>query len=92
MSEGTAKRAARQLQAVPLSRQAAIEAQIAGNPNPTATPEALAEAQAKRERTPKPAQADPKRGTQGYAKGGSVSASRRADGCAQRGKTKGRMI
>jgi hypothetical protein len=27
-----------------------------------------------------------------YAKGGSVSASRRADGCAQRGKTKGRMV
>ena len=28
-----------------------------------------------------------------YAKGGSVgSASRRADGCAQRGKTKGKMI
>lgn len=26
------------------------------------------------------------------AKGGSVSASRRADGCAQRGKTKGRMV
>jgi hypothetical protein len=26
-----------------------------------------------------------------YAKGGSVSASRRADGIAQRGKTKGRM-
>lgn len=29
--------------------------------------------------------------TQGYAKGGSVSASRRGDGCAQRGKTKGKM-
>lgn len=29
----------------------------------------------------------------GYAKGGKVGgASRRADGCAQRGKTKGRMI
>jgi hypothetical protein len=29
----------------------------------------------------------------GYAKGGSVSsASKRADGCAQRGKTKGRMV
>lgn len=29
----------------------------------------------------------------GYAKGGSVgSASKRADGCAQRGKTKGRML
>ena len=26
------------------------------------------------------------------AKGGSVSASKRADGCAQRGKTKGRMV
>lgn len=28
----------------------------------------------------------------GYAKGGSVSASRRADGCAQRGKTRGKMV
>jgi hypothetical protein len=29
----------------------------------------------------------------GYAKGGSVgSASKRADGCAQRGKTKGKMV
>ena len=28
----------------------------------------------------------------GLAKGGSVSASKRADGCAQRGKTKGRMV
>ena len=27
-----------------------------------------------------------------YAKGGSVSASRRADGCATKGKTKGRMV
>jgi hypothetical protein len=27
-----------------------------------------------------------------YAKGGNVSASKRADGCAMRGKTKGRMI
>lgn len=27
-----------------------------------------------------------------YAKGGTVSASRRADGCAQRGKTRGKMI
>jgi hypothetical protein len=31
-------------------------------------------------------------GVQSYAKGGSVSASRRADGCAQRGKTRGKMI
>ena len=32
-------------------------------------------------------------GPRKYAKGGSVgSASKRADGCAQRGKTKGRMI
>jgi hypothetical protein len=28
----------------------------------------------------------------GFAKGGSVNASKRADGIAQRGKTKGRMI
>lgn len=32
------------------------------------------------------------RSTLGFAKGGSVSASKRADGIAQRGKTKGRMI
>ena len=31
-------------------------------------------------------------GAKKMAKGGSVSASRRADGCAQRGKTKGRMV
>lgn len=28
----------------------------------------------------------------GYKKGGSVSASRRADGCAQRGKTRGKIV
>lgn len=28
----------------------------------------------------------------GYKKGGSVSASKRADGCAQRGKTRGKMM
>ncbi len=27
-----------------------------------------------------------------FSKGGSVSASKRADGCAQRGKTKGKMV
>lgn len=31
-------------------------------------------------------------GMGGYKKGGSVSASKRADGCAVRGKTKGRMV
>jgi hypothetical protein len=31
-------------------------------------------------------------GTKEYKKGGAVSASRRADGIAQRGKTKGRMV
>lgn len=30
-------------------------------------------------------------GVKAYAKGGSVSASSRADGCAQRGKTRGTM-
>jgi phage tail tube protein FII len=30
--------------------------------------------------------------TQGMKKGGSVSASKRADGCATKGKTKGRMV
>jgi hypothetical protein len=29
---------------------------------------------------------------QGYAKGGKVSASSRADGCAERGKTRGRIV
>jgi hypothetical protein len=28
----------------------------------------------------------------GYAKGGSVSASKRADGCATKGKTRGKML
>ena len=33
------------------------------------------------------------RGQRGYAKGGAVSsASKRADGCAERGKTKGTMV
>jgi hypothetical protein len=32
------------------------------------------------------------RGQRGYAKGGAVSASKRADGCAERGKTKGKMV
>jgi hypothetical protein len=31
------------------------------------------------------------RGQRGYAKGGSVSASRRGDGIAQRGKTRGKI-
>ena len=34
----------------------------------------------------------PKSTIKKYAKGGSVSASRRADGCATKGKTKGRMV
>jgi len=38
-------------------------------------------------------EAAPRRSMGTYAKGGSVSsASKRADGCAQRGKTKGRMV
>ena len=43
-------------------------------------------------RKPPPAEAGAGDVTPKYAKGGSVSASRRADGCAQRGKTKGRML
>ena len=43
-----------------------------------------------------PAKKDPRdavRGQKGYAKGGSVgSASKRADGCATKGKTKGTMV
>ena len=43
-----------------------------------------------------PAKKDPRdavRGQKGYAKGGSVgSASKRADGCCVKGKTKGAMI
>ena len=39
------------------------------------------------------ADAEVKRETRGMKKGGMVgSASKRADGCAQRGKTKGRMV
>ena len=37
-------------------------------------------------------EAKAKRGVEGKKKGGVVSASKRADGCAQRGKTKGRMV
>ena len=33
-----------------------------------------------------------KRETRGYKSGGSVSASKRADGCAVKGKTKGKMV
>jgi len=39
------------------------------------------------------AEAEVKRETRGKKKGGTVkSASKRADGCAQRGKTRGRMV
>ena len=44
-------------------------------------------------RVPRPQQAGTEGGYKGYAKGGKVSsASKRADGCAIKGKTKGRMI
>ena len=42
LGEGAAAKAGKQLRAVPLSRQAAIEAQLAGNQTPTATPAELA--------------------------------------------------
>ena len=38
------------------------------------------------------AAAEERREARGMKKGGMVSASKRADGCAQRGKTKGRMV
>ena len=45
------------------------------------------------EAAPKKDPRDAVRGQRGYAKGGSVSsASKRADGCAMKGKTKGKMI
>lgn len=45
------------------------------------------------EPAPKKDPRDAVRGQKGYAAGGSVgSASKRADGCAQRGKTRGKMI
>lgn len=37
-------------------------------------------------------EAEERREARGMKKGGVVSASKRADGCAQRGKTKGRMV
>jgi hypothetical protein len=40
----------------------------------------------------KPPERKSKRQPQGMKKGGSVSASKRADGCAKKGKTKGRMV
>jgi hypothetical protein len=62
-----------------------------------ASPEALDKAYMKHNKTPTaPADdgrvRDPVRGQRGYAKGGSVSASKRADGIAQRGKTRGTMV
>lgn len=45
------------------------------------------------EEAPKKDPRDAVRGQKGYAKGGSVSsASKRADGCATKGKTKGTMV
>lgn len=59
-----------------------------------ATDEAYTKSLTKTEYAPE--KKDPRdavRGQKGYAKGGSVgSASKRADGCATKGKTKGTMI
>ncbi len=40
----------------------------------------------------KEAAAEERRETRGYKSGGSVSASKRADGCVIKGKTKGKMV
>ena len=66
--------------------------------NPTPAEESRMRAQVEDERTQRRMddayeQAAPRSMRRGFAAGGSVgSASKRADGCAQRGKTKGRMI
>jgi len=66
--------------------------------NPTPAEESRMRTQVEDERTQRRMddaydQAAPRSMKRGFAAGGSVgSASKRADGCAQRGKTKGRMI
>ena len=50
-------------------------------------------AQEDKEKAERESEAEKKRESRGMKKGGTVkSASKRADGCAQRGKTKGRYI
>lgn len=50
-------------------------------------------AQEDKEKAEREGEAEKKRETRGMKKGGSVgSASKRADGCASRGKTRGRMV
>jgi len=58
---------------------------FAGRPGASAEPQVV---------TPKRKSALPsgQKGMGSYKSGGTVSASKRADGCAQRGKTKGRMV
>ena len=74
-----------------------IEAKAAGVPTPTVAPAAVtpppAMPAAPRQMPPAPRPMPPQ-GMPMMKKGGSVksSASRRADGAAQRGKTKGRMV
>lgn len=72
------------------ARRRMLEAAMASG---KATPEEKAELDAQYRRQDKDNQRGYKAATERKAKGGSVgSASKRADGCAQRGKTKGRMI
>lgn len=52
----------------------------------------ISRAKAMRESVPMSAREGEAYDYAGYKKGGKVSASRRADGIAQRGKTKGRMV
>lgn len=46
----------------------------------------------RKEKAEREAEAELKRESRGMKKGGVVSASKRADGCAQRGKTRGKMV
>ena len=73
------------------ARRRMLEAAMASG---TATPEEKAELKAQYMQQDRLNQQGYKAATEKKAKGGSVksSASRRADGIAQRGKTKGRMV
>jgi len=71
------------------TRRRATPAYVYGGPSPVSDLRDAARAPANRRAARRAAEA---LGNSAFKKGGSVSASKRADGCAVRGKTKGRMV
>jgi len=71
------------------TRRRATPAYVYGGPSPVSDLRDAARAPANRRAARRAAEA---LGSSAFKKGGSVSASKRADGCAVRGKTKGRMV